>query len=614
MPAPENPIFLVPLSKLLHSPHNVRRTGKADGIAELAASIAAHGLLQNLTVAAVADDSGKPTGKYAVVAGARRLAALQLLAKQKRILKSYPVPCALATVDPEEVSLAENVAQVPMHPADQYEAFARLHAKGMAAEDIAARFGVTPAVVERRLRLAAVSPALLQAYRDGELTLEQLMAFTITDDHALQERVFAELTWNKTVAFIKRMLTETHVAADDRRVRYVGLAAYEAAGGMTIRDLFSEDGDCWLTDRELLDHLVREKLEADAAAIKAEGWAWVIAEPEFSYSMAAGMRRIYARTPALTPEEQATLDRLRAEYEALCEGHESAEELDAETLEQLEKLEDALDRVHGEAVFDPADIARCGAFVSLGHDGTVKVERGFLRPEDEPPAKALATDIPVRRGETGVEEDGDDLGSKPLSDRLLCELAAARTQGLQAKLAANQQMALIAIAHALVSQSFYHGRAVSALDIGLRAAPLHGLVGRETVAGRELEALREEQTARLPQDAGELWAYLAGLPQDDLLKLLAAAVAPAVNALREAHGSGEGRGDALAQALDLDMAAYWAATADGYFSRLSKAHILAAVREGVSEDAARRIEGLKRPRWPRRRKDCWRAEAGCQRR
>jgi ParB family transcriptional regulator, chromosome partitioning protein len=81
-----------------------------------------------------------------------------------------------------------------MHPADQFEAFAKLHGdEGMAAEDIAARFGVSAAVVRQRFKLAAVSPKLMQAYRDDELNLDQLTAFAITDDHARQEQVSARV-------------------------------------------------------------------------------------------------------------------------------------------------------------------------------------------------------------------------------------------------------------------------------------------------------------------------------------------------------------------------------------------------------------------------------------
>ena len=48
-----------------------------------------------------------------------------------------------------------------MHPADEYAAMSRLIDEGRSVEDVAAAFGVTPLVVKRRMKLAAVSPALL---------------------------------------------------------------------------------------------------------------------------------------------------------------------------------------------------------------------------------------------------------------------------------------------------------------------------------------------------------------------------------------------------------------------------------------------------------------------
>lgn len=200
----------IPLSKLVPSEANVRRTGRDAHIGELAASIAAHGLLQNLTVRTVVDRHGKETGTFEVVAGGRRLAALKQLAKHKGIAKTAPIPCQILDTDfGEEVSLAENITQCPMHPSDQYEAFARLATEqGLAAEDIAARFGVTATVVKQRMKLGAVSPVLMQIYREGDMTLDQLMGFTLTDDHARQERVWAELGWNKSREMIHAALSE----------------------------------------------------------------------------------------------------------------------------------------------------------------------------------------------------------------------------------------------------------------------------------------------------------------------------------------------------------------------------------------------------------------------
>jgi ParB family chromosome partitioning protein len=155
----------IPLNKLKPSPANVRKTGADLGLEEFAASIAAHGLIQPLVVEPERNGEGSETGCYLVTAGERRRKALRLLAKQRRIKKTEPIPCLMkADGIASEISLAENVIRTNMHPADQFEAFQKLHEDdGLGIEEIAARFGVTPSVVKQRLKLAAVSPALMRA-------------------------------------------------------------------------------------------------------------------------------------------------------------------------------------------------------------------------------------------------------------------------------------------------------------------------------------------------------------------------------------------------------------------------------------------------------------------
>jgi ParB family transcriptional regulator, chromosome partitioning protein len=146
-------IQMIPLNALVSSPANVRKTGSKIGIDELASSIAAHGLLQNLQVRPVADD------RYQVVAGGRRLAALKLLAKRKEVEKDVAVGCnVLAGEDDTEISLAENDMREAMHPADQFEAFRRLVDDGRSVEEVAKRFGATVLLVTQRLKLARVPP------------------------------------------------------------------------------------------------------------------------------------------------------------------------------------------------------------------------------------------------------------------------------------------------------------------------------------------------------------------------------------------------------------------------------------------------------------------------
>lgn len=600
----------IPLSKLVPSSANVRRTGREANIDELAASIAAHGLLQNLTVRPVLDGGGNETSKFEVVAGGRRLAALKLLAKHKGIAKTAPIPCQILEAgSAEEVSLAENITQCPMHPSDQYETFARLATEqGLAAEDIAARFGVTPVVVKQRMKLGAVSPALMQVYREGGMTLDQLMGFTLTDDHMRQEHVWAELGWNKSRDMIRRMLTEGHVSAQDRRVRFVGVEAYETAGGAVLRDLFDEEDGGYLTDPALLDRLVNERLEREADTVRAEGWLWIVVVPEFDYRVASGMRRLYPQPVALTEDEQVKLDALVADYDALSAEHDG--EVSDEIVVRFEQLEAEIDALKGREQYDLETIARCGVFVSLGYDGGVRIERGFLRPENERVADAEAASEDGDDAESVSHDVDDDAGSNgdpsepddtaPISDRLVAELSAYRTAGLRDALADHADVVLNALVHALAAQSFYQGyECGTCLDIAAKSAALatHAPGIDESAAARRIAARHESWAKRLPREVRDLWPFVLALSPDDRLALLAHCVSLTVDALVvkwDRRPGGAAHADALAQALALDMTASWTPTAASYFGRVSKARILDAVREAVSEDAAMRIAAMKK--------------------
>ncbi len=316
----------------------------------------------------------------------RRLAQL-LRVKRKEIKTTEPIRCIVDTAnDPHEISLDENVTRENMHPADQFEAFKKLaDERGFVAEEIAARFGVTPHVVRQRLRLAAVSPKLMQVYRDGGLTLEQLMAFVITEDHARQETVYERLLHNRDATTIRRLLTETHVAATDRRAVFVGVEAYTEAGGTILRDLFTEDRGGYFEDVALLDLLVTAKLGRAADALReAEGWKWT--EVHLDFPHAHGMRRTYPRPVELTVAHQAAQEAARCEVDQLAEWHQRADELPDHVDARFCELEAEIERLEAKRqAYDPDDIARGGAFVILHHDGMVRIERGFVRPEDEKP-------------------------------------------------------------------------------------------------------------------------------------------------------------------------------------------------------------------------------------
>ena len=322
---------------------------------------------------------------------------------------------------------------------------------------------MTPHVVRQRLRLGAVSPKLMQVYRDGDLGLDQLMAFAITEDHARQEAAFERLSHNRDASTIRRLLTETNVAATDRRAIFVGAEAYTEAGGTILRDLFTEDRGGYFEDVALLDLLVMAKLGREAnALLEAEGWKWAQVFLDFPHSH--GLRRIYPQAVDLSAEDQAALDAARGEFDRLTEQHEDAEELPDEVDARFGELEAEIERLEAKRrAYDPADIACCGAFVILNHDGTVRVERGFVRAEDEKPEPEAhagsgegeggyidedgGTGANSEAGDgslDGEDEDGED--HKPLSDILIRDLTAHRTLGLRLALSEQPEVAIVAVA------------------------------------------------------------------------------------------------------------------------------------------------------------------------
>ncbi|MDO1560133.1 ParB/RepB/Spo0J family partition protein [Brevundimonas sp. 2R-24] len=588
----------VPLSKLKASPRNARRTPHAPtDIESLAASIAVKGLLQPPVVEPERSAEGGETGAYLVTIGEGRRQALRLLAKRKQISKTAPVRCLLdSDNDAFEISLDENVTRFAMHPADQFEAFRDLaETKGWSAEEIGARFGITAHTVRQRLRLGAVSPNLLRLYRDGELGLDQLMAFAVTDDHARQEQVYEQLSYNRSPSYIRRVLTEAEVPATDRRAVFIGPEAYEAAGGRIRRDLFAEDQGGWFEDVGLLEELVLSALRTEAERLRlAEGWRW--AESLLDYPHDHGLRRLYPHSPAHDDATKARLKALADEYD----GHIASLGEDAEAPPEIETRLGEIEAELAAAaapVFDDEQRALAGLLVSLGRDGKVRVDRGFVRPQDEPPAPeaeaAEGADADREEGSGEAEVDG---GPKPLPERLIADLAAHRTAALRDRLAEHPEAAFLALLHVLVQQTFGHGRGGSCLEITLTHTALEPYAEgiADTPAVEAIEARHAHWAARLPESRDAVWTALAQLSAEERLSLLAHCVSLSLNAVRTRSSAwGRWSDDDLADLVGLDMRRYWQATPQSYFGRLSKAQILAAVAEAHPEAVAR-LDGLKK--------------------
>lgn len=608
----------IPLNKLKKSPRNARKTPHSEAIIEAyAASIAAKGIFQNLVVEPELDGEGTETGFYLVSIGEGRRLAQLVRVKRKEIKKTEPIRCVIDTVnDAHEISLDENITREAMHPADQFEAFRDLHEKkGWGAQEIAARFGITAHVVRQRLRLGAVSPKLMQVYREEGLTLDQLMAFAITDDHARQEQVFENLAYNRDPYIIRRELTRTHVAATDRRAIFIGAEAYMGAGGAILRDLFTEDRGGFYEDAALLDRLVIEKLQAISEGIRQdEGWKW--ADVHIDYPHANGLRRTYAQPVELLEEDETAYAAASDAFNRLAEEWDSAEELPDDVNQRFGELEAEIERIDARRhAYDPDVVSRGGAFVVLSHDGTARVERGFIRAEDEqaePEAETQADGegytvnddgeiIEAGNGsdaDGGSDEEADEEG-KSLSDLLVRDLTAHRTLGLRLALGEQPDIALIAVTHTLAAQAFYRGAEAHCLEIRPTSAYLAGHADgiEDTAAGKALADRHTAWAADMPRDVADLWSFIASLDHASVMALFAHCASLTVNIVKqpwERKPRAHETADRLATAISLDMTAHWTPTVRTYLGRVTKAHILDAVREAVSEEAVERLSALKK--------------------
>ncbi len=616
----------IPFNKLVLSQSNVRRVKAGVAIEELAEDIARRTLLQSLTVRPVLDESGAETGMYEVPAGGRRYRALELLVKRKRLARTAPIPCIVRTGGiAEEDSLAENVQRAPLHPLDQFRAFLALREKGQSEEEITAAFFVSAHVVRQRLRLASVSPELLEVYAEDGISLEQLMAFTVNPDHARQQQVWEALqrSYTKEPYQIRRLLTEGAVRASDKRAQFVGLADYEATGGVVLRDLFESDDGGWLQDPALLDKLVAEKLEREAEAIRAEGWKWVELAPEFPYGHTYGLRWLSGTEVAMTEDEVAARDALKAEFDKLEDTYAEADEIPEEVDQRLGEIETALAAFEQRPVlYDAAEVTRAGAFVSIDASGALRIERGYVRPEDEAPVtpdeeeehemgdrrapEASTNGATAPRGSAPrpadpvAEVDEDDGSVRPLSDRLMTELTAHRTLALREAVANDPDTAFLAMLHALRLKLFYRFGLDSCLEVEAKSVlfgtQIEGL--GDMPYATAIDARHGTWAAQLPKETADLWGVLRGLDGDSRQALFAHCVGLTINATCQPYDrrpKAIAHAGRLAEAVQLDMAAAgWRPTVAGYLGRVTKPRILEAVREAKGEQAAQLIEDLKK--------------------
>jgi ParB family transcriptional regulator, chromosome partitioning protein len=614
-----NDSILVKVSDLVPSPFNVRRHSRTS-VEELAALIDSQGLLHPLTVNEHEVGRGRSRRlKFAVPAGERRRRALLLLQERGRLPADHEVACRL--VAPERalaVSVAENSGREPMHPADEFEAFKAIVDEGKGIEDVAVAFGVSLLTVQRRLKLAAVSPKLLALYRedDGKINLDQLMALVISDDHAAQERAwFNSHEWDRTPATLKRKLTAGEVeAAGNALVRFVGIETYEAAGGIVRRDLFDDEQGRYLSDPELLARLASMRLEAIAGGVREEGWAWVEVRVELdslALRQLAPCEHTVRKPNADEKAELAALAQREAELEQESDALGDANAWSGPDAERIGLEGDDIEARRraiqdGLKIWPAAIKARAGVIITINREGDASIIRGLLREGDR---KALeASQRKARKfGTSAADEEGPEAGdeaatpkrtSGEFSETLTRRLAAHRTAALQAMLAGNVQVALAALANTLLRRAFVedYGFDRPAMQITATAST-HVLVSvaddlKGSRAFQAVEHAKAKWRERLPEQRAEWFAWLVALPPAELLELLSLCSALTVNALPSVGAAGDA--DAIAREVGLDMAEWWEPTAEGFLNHVPKAQIVQALKEAGLELARDGVEGMKK--------------------
>lgn len=581
--------MLVPLSKLRESLRNTRPMEEADW--GLAQSIARVGLIQSLGVVPSTD------GAYEVVAGGRRLAALRLLQKKRRIKADHAIPClVVAENHATAISLAENVVRREMHPVDQIAAFLKLQEEGRSVEDIAADFSVSPLVVQRRLKLACLSPRLLDTYRVGQVSVEQLMALTLADGHEAQEAAYfgADEHWGRSAqALRRRILGGAEHAGTSRLVQFVGIETYEGAGGEVRRDLFADEGERgYATDVSLLERLASERLAVIAKGLEGEGHAWIDVHPNLSrHEVFEHYRRVPISRRSPDAETEARLSQLinerDAEEERIEVGHEDGETGESDDEDEWTRLEEEIQAVE-KALEEPDP--RCkifaGALVRIGDDGAALVERGLLR-------LAEKDQWEVHDEPEGVQQKPEVKKSKPThSAALVQRLTTHRTVALQAELANSPQAALAVLANKM-AHDLLGGRYWRACCLEIRVLPFRTAkdlteeVGQSR-AGVQMDVLKKQWRDQLPEDPEQWFQTLIGWDTARLTSFLAVLVAMTVNDVQEREDSA--RDETAFKAVDPDLRQWWSATPEGYFSHVSKAQTLDVVNRLAPQNMSRAVK------------------------
>jgi ParB family transcriptional regulator, chromosome partitioning protein len=537
-----------PISALALSPLNARQTVPDDEVSDMAGSIAATGLLQNLI--GLRDDAGD----VLIVGGGKRLRALQQLARQGfvpgagRVFDPVPVLICETEGDAIRASSVENEARRAPHPADCITTYGTQARAGATISDIAIANATSEAQVRRYLALSNLPTAAIDALRANKLSLDQAKALTLAPTPDAAEALLPTIitegwhTGRIRSAFVQDMIPST-----DKRVMFVGLQSYLDAGGECQRDLFSDDA--YLSNAGLLDELALALSETIIANCKADGWKWAEYRPDWNTWDSVRNAEQLPRTPVeLPPGDQARLDEL---YDI---EHNAKTDLDRAEIKQLRE------RALGD--WSDEDRATSGVIIHLGRNGA-EFSRGWQRHADRPatPETAPSDDTTTTRLPAA-----DAAPSQSLAE----DLARVRLLSLQNALLAHPTFLLQLFAFQITHPHHAYDAALAITANAPTNTP-------ERPDGTTISTrLTEPQARHSVTDPAAFVAFLA-LPMRDQLDMAGTALARFIR-------PGSAIENLLAHAAKPEPRTIWHPTATGYLGRLKSAQLDAIWAQLIADE------------------------------
>lgn len=596
------PVEIVMLKQLVKTPLNARKTPVPEKeVRELAASIEAAGLLQNLIVVRLSN------GQFGVAGGETRRRSLNLLMEEGRsaagvpVTSEFPVPVKVVDEDKARaISYAENGQRSNLSPADQLANFRELAEEGKPVEQIAAILGYRTAHVKKCLKLTTVAPQLLELLKTDAITLDQLGALSSTDDHQRQIQTWdnsKHYEYRCTVKALRESVLNDEVsAAESTLVDFVGLDAYQAAGGETREDLFAES--VILTNPQQLEAMAIAKLQEAADIVaKEEGWAWALGRCKDVQSWGGDEKtfEVLHANAKLTDEQKAEAKQLADEKQQLkdlLDGGDADDEW--EHAPRVEQITSRLAEINNAAEINKwsAKVRAKAGVVAYLKNGEIHIQRGLMKVEDiKQVEKAEREKV---RNETPPSEKG-------LSAVLITSLSAERTLAVSATLAQNPTVALamhtFTLAHRIFDKGSFHtmhttveSQRSACLKQSEDADSLHG------AANQKLTELHRNWLNRFPSKWFEGFDWLLAWPQEDVLALLAYCVSQSIDGVSSQvfNKRVANRLEPLEKALNFQIGEWWKPTSANYFSRIGKDQIVDALDSAGRTGNARDAEKMKR--------------------